>query len=225
MDLNRDINLLEIKSAWNRVYKDTAFNALPWEGTEMPVRELDSFLSVYCNNDQNVRILDFGCGTGRLTKYIISTMNSVKVDLYDISDTVISKLKANPIFVNSGCYAKLEDIKSLYSGIVCWGVFHHLPQIYWSDYVRFFSNILLKGGFLLFGDFTTTDSNFTTTDRYISPTTGVGVYAVNCDVLNEKFDVIKKGNFAFQEYNNPLRRRIMLSLLCKKKVEKNGSQK
>ena len=59
--------LLKVKNAWNQAYGDAAsIDSLPWVNTKAPTTILSDFVRMIQGKHKNVRILDFGCGNGRL---------------------------------------------------------------------------------------------------------------------------------------------------------------
>ena len=47
------------------------------------------------DSDSNIRILDLGCGTGYLSKYISEAYSMARIDLFDISEAMLTKAKEN----------------------------------------------------------------------------------------------------------------------------------
>lgn len=102
------------------------------------------------DKDKQHSILDFGCGTGLLCKYLLDNFPRAKAEGVDISSQMIKKAKANC----PGCNFYTGDISSIDSGnydiIVSKDVFNHIGDI--RKTILKLDSILRPGGKLIFAN-------------------------------------------------------------------------
>lgn len=210
-----------IREAWNKVYENVdSIPLLPWVNTALPDYLLDEFVDKI-GDKTNIRILDFGCGTGRLGKYVADKYPNCDVYYYDIS------IKALDYCINYGDINRdkivfptdePEDLfeENQFEGIISWGMFHHTDPEDWEEYRDIICNILKPGGILFFGDFTQDDELFKGDGKRISEITNIESYAVcNHDLFSEKLNIIDEGLFPFVE-NNLKRNRVINYIIGRK---------
>ena len=205
------MNFDKIREVWNNVYKGE-INDLPWVHTKMPSTILDMFIRYL---DTPFKLLDFGCGTGRLAKYL-SNNKFVHIDLYDISDIAMNYCRNKLKNDNINFIDDLYQIEDTYQGILCWGVFHHLPVEAWTYYIDFFLSHLSENGILLFSDFTRQDSLYEKQDYLQSEITKYATYAVELSAVKQRFSqVIESGVFDFIENKREIHRTLNYIILQK----------
>lgn len=101
-----------------------------WDSTR-PKYTLEIFIEIISRLDKNkpYSILDFGCGTGLLCKYLSDNLPNAKIDGIDISSQMIERAKANC----PGCNFYVGDILSIalpqYDAIISKDVFNHIDDI------------------------------------------------------------------------------------------------
>lgn len=188
------MNIEQIKKVWDQVYNKD-INDLPWIHTKIPDLILKKFIS---HIQSPYYILDFGCGTGRLSQYI-SSNSYITIDLYDISNKAMVYCKEYTKSININYIDDIKQITKKYQGILCWGVFHHLPEEAWKFYLNFFYDHLCDGGILLFSDFTKRDPLYRKQNSLTSEITQYSTYAVEFSLINNFFSILDKGTFRFIE--------------------------
>lgn len=201
--INQSELLLRVKNAWDRVYADVnAIDALPWVSTTLPESILVSFIQrIKRRNKANkdVRILDFGCGNGRIGR-AIEKMCGCGVFYYDISE------KALDYCEKAGTPSEyvIRDIskcKKHFDGIIVWGVFHHMDPRLWDSQLELIVNLLTPEGIILFGDFTKEDGLFARTGYRPSEVTHIDSYAVDLGFIKKRLHIIDSCDFSFPENN------------------------
>ncbi len=211
-----------INDAWERVYeKIDSIPFLPWVNTALPKYLLDGLVDKI-GDKKTIRILDYGCGTGRLGKYIADTYSYCDVYYYDVSYNALNYcIEYENINVNKVIFPTKEPEKMFndneFDGVICWGIFHHIDPEDWREYRNQLFNIVKPGGILLFGDFTQEDDLFKSDGKRISETTKIESYAVSIlELFVEKFYIEEKGIFPFIE-NMTNRNRIISYIIGRKR--------
>ena len=99
-----------------------------------PAENFIRIFKINFENNKKLRCLDFGCGDGRHTEFLIQ--NGCKVLATDISTAAINLTKLRlPKFNNFYKYESLEDFKSnirkkkKFDLIVCWETIHFLGDL------------------------------------------------------------------------------------------------
>jgi len=122
--------------------------AKSWDETR-PGFTAEIFAEIASGLDKGKRldILDFGCGTGLLCKYISENLPNAKIEGIDISSRMIEKAKANC----PGCNFYAGSIFSLelqqYNAIISKDVFNHIGDI--SKTVLRLDALLSPGGMIV----------------------------------------------------------------------------
>ncbi len=120
-------NMSENKFEIDKFYDDLSAN---WDKTR-PKYTQEIFRKITSRLDKNksYSILDFGCGTGLLCKFISDNVPNSKIDGIDISSQMIEKAKIN--YPNCDFY--VGDISSInlpdYEVIISKDVFNHIEDI------------------------------------------------------------------------------------------------
>ena len=210
-----------IIKAWNKVYENVdSIPFLPWVNTTLPTSLLDEFVKKI-GDKEYICILDYGCGTGRLGKYIADKYSNCDVYFYDISE------KALEYCIKCGNIAKEkivfptnnpEDLftENQFDGVISWGMFHHIDPEDWEEYRNLIYDLIKPNGVLLFGDFTQDDELFKIDGKRISEITNIESYAVcNHELFSEKMHIEDEGQFPFVE-NNLKRKRVINYLIGRK---------
>ena len=118
-----------------------------------PAENFIRIFKINFKNNKKLRCLDFGCGDGRHTEFLIQ--NGCKVLATDISTAAINLTKLRlPKFNNFYKYKSLEDFKSNISKnkkkfdlIVCWETIHFLGDLNKIiNLISIFKKILKKKG-------------------------------------------------------------------------------
>lgn len=196
----QDDLLSKVKNAWNEAYGDaSAIDSLPWVNTDIPKEILTKFVRNIQRKDKerSVRILDFGCGNGRIGEFL-EKFDRCEVFYYDISE------KALDYCVGKGISRKrvirdISECKEHFDGIVVWGVFHHLDPILWSFQLEQIIDLLEPEGALLFGDFTKEDRLFAKDDSRESEVTKIPTYPVDYGFVGRRLHILYMEDFKFLE--------------------------
>jgi trans-aconitate methyltransferase len=121
-------NMTENKFEIDKFYDDLSKS---WDKTR-PKYTQDIFKKITSHLDKNksYSILDFGCGTGLLCKFISERFPNAKIEGIDISKQMIEKAKINC----PNCNFYVGDITSInlpnYDVIVSKDVFNHIDDIH-----------------------------------------------------------------------------------------------
>lgn len=142
---------MDVKYSGDQVkkYTDFANNSFSWKFIEKPVikKHLNSFV------DSNTRILDAGCGTGRLFPLLLSlgakSENIIGVDNSPDALQVAHKNYPEIELIESNLL-DLELGKNDFNLIVSNMVFHYFNQQDYRKIIRKFAGNLRIGGLLLF---------------------------------------------------------------------------
>lgn len=119
-----------MKDEQNALQIDKFYDGLSasWDKTR-PKFTTEVFARIHSKiNSKDASILDFGCGTGLLTKYLHEKLPGAKIDGMDISQEMIKKAQANC----PECRFYYGDISSAelpqYDVIIAKDVFNHIPD-------------------------------------------------------------------------------------------------
>jgi SAM-dependent methyltransferase len=158
--------------AWERLYSNQP-ERLPWVAGEIPLQILQHFFRSVAKPH---RILDFGCGLGRLSRLLDSWGGLVLGA--DCSRSALDY--AEPL--ERGIYVRATSLGdfpgSQFDGLLLWGVLHHQEPTAWGRWIGDASRVLRPGGVFLVGGFARSDVEFGGRLRRISPTTGGACYAL-----------------------------------------------
>tara|TARA_B100000959_G_C14837077_1_gene564377 strand:- start:119 stop:856 length:738 start_codon:yes stop_codon:yes gene_type:complete len=110
-------------------------------------RTMFSFLEHYRPDWRQERILDAGCGTGRLLEMLGSPKRNVGVDLADESLMFCKKRGLENVIKSDVCNLPFAD--NSFESVICASVLYHqwVPEP--EAAVREFSRVLIKGGIVL----------------------------------------------------------------------------
>lgn len=91
------------------------------------------------------KILDYGCGDGRIGKYFLE--HGLEVDFAEISSVQVEALKKE-LKNRSNIYLVEEpkDINKKYDIIICSGVLHHINPEKWLEFLQQFNGLLSEDG-------------------------------------------------------------------------------
>lgn len=197
----QDDLLREVKNAWNRAYEDAAaIDALPWVNTDIPQKILSDFVWKIQRKDKerNVRILDFGCGNGRIGRFL-EGLEHCQVFYYDISEKALDYCVSKGI-PEERVIRDISKCKDHFDGIVVWGVFHHLDPSLWNFQLEQIINLLEPEGALLVGDFTKEDELFAQDDSRESEVTEISTYPVDYGFVRRRLHILDPTmEFKFRE--------------------------
>ena len=134
---------------WNRIYADHYEDA-PWMNDSWKgevLRVIEPFVQKNAKT-----LLDYGCGNGYMGVYFYE--KGLNVDLSDISDLLIDKLKIQYSETSMGIYQTdtPDDLRGKkYDVIIAWSLLHHINPKNWSSFLKAFSQILNHNGILAIG--------------------------------------------------------------------------
>lgn len=132
----------------------------PWM-SDSCVKNQIGFMEQNLKNVKGKRLLDYGCGDAQVSFYFYQ--KGAIVDLADISDDLIIWLKSkykDYTDINIFQAATPQDIpddNGLYDIIAANCLFHHIQPELWNSFLKGFSNILKKDGFLVISGWDETD--------------------------------------------------------------------
>lgn len=196
----QDDLLSEVKNAWNQVYgKTRAVKNLPWVNTGIPVVILSDFIDMIQrkNDKDDVQILDFGCGNGRIGRFL-EGLEHCQVFYYDISEKALDYCVSKGI-PEERVIRDISKFKNHFDGVVVWGVFHHMDPSLWNSQLEQIVDLLKPEGALLFGDFTKDDELFAQVDSRKSEVTKIPTYPVDYGFLGRRLHILKTDKFKFSE--------------------------
>ena len=97
------------------------------------------------------RILDYGCGTGRLTALLAKAFPNAEICGYDPSAASIEEAKKAVVdSSNIVLSTSFDSIESKFDMIVIAGVFHHIPDVHRARIVHAIISRLDSGSQLFF---------------------------------------------------------------------------
>lgn len=166
---------------WDQVYKRTS---PPWIGAEIPTEALAQFTLRL--PDHSARVLDFGCGNGRLARHLERV--GIEVIAADAAQHVLD----GAVPLERGRYIRMERLSESerlgnFDGVLMWGVLHHYHPESWPEWLEEISRILRKNGIALIALFASSDTAFGGRKERISPTTGRLTYSANAADLAKLF--------------------------------------
>ena len=101
---------------------------------------------------KNRRILEFGCGHGRLTRHISNFLNPSQLVVSDVWDNAVnfssSEFNAMPFVISDK--NPISNLKMRFNVIFSYSVFSHLPPVSFKSTLKHLRMILDNGGLLLF---------------------------------------------------------------------------
>ena len=155
-----------VKEYWDTIGKSPNLN---WEIAH--VSEEDAFIMSGMSNAKRLfnsalsvipdrgKILEIGCGRGRILKYLSAQKPDAEFIGVDVSKEMIDRAYLLPnvkYIVGNG--ADLRPFKNEYFDVVfSYIVFQHLPRRFTDAYVKEVARVLKKGGLFVFQMQTTTD--------------------------------------------------------------------
>jgi len=165
-------------SKWDRAYAKKS--GVPWTCAQLPIEALDNFLSLL---PQHAKILDFGCGTGRIAAYLENYSSTVIA--VDCSEVALAH--ATPLL--RGRYSRSQSLEEFegfdFDGVVLWGVLHHYPPSQWPIWIKQASRCVKADGVGLTGMFNSADVKFKSNSSRISATTGDLCWCTDLSTLSE----------------------------------------
>lgn len=100
----------------------------------------------------NAKILDFGCGHGRITRFLPSLLSPSKFVVADVWESAINfcakEFEAIPFFISRD--SKISKFDSKFDIVLSFSVFSHLPPIDFEFYLSELRKSLNEDGLLLF---------------------------------------------------------------------------
>jgi 2-polyprenyl-3-methyl-5-hydroxy-6-metoxy-1,4-benzoquinol methylase len=93
----------------------------------------------------NGNILDYGCGVGMLSRFLVDAFPNARVDGYDPSDRCIAEIA--PAVIQHGSFtSNLAELRSDYSLVVLANVVHHIPVEDRQGVVSDIASRMARGG-------------------------------------------------------------------------------
>ncbi|MDR1167774.1 MAG: class I SAM-dependent methyltransferase [Heliobacteriaceae bacterium] len=163
------------KQTWNKQYEGD-WSMLPWAGEEPTNSEkkyIDRFLT-----GKNQKILEYGCGTGKMASYLASQGHDVLAAEY--SDVAVKKIKStNPPFEIMEASAPSDIKDKNFDMITCIGVFHHQPPEVQEEFLKSFSQMITPDGQIIIMGWDDTDPEFVAMPKRISKQTKTRTWTIN----------------------------------------------
>lgn len=131
---------------WDEVYRHHNGDA-PWLTDIWAKAMIDEFAK-YIDAKQPKKILDYGCGNGKIGMYFLKQQHNV--EFAEISHEMVKELNAvvnNQVPIYLVEYPR--EITQKYDYIIASGVFHHLNPEVWPEFLEQFYYLLNPGGKLL----------------------------------------------------------------------------
>jgi cyclopropane fatty-acyl-phospholipid synthase-like methyltransferase len=141
------------------------------------VKKEKEYLDRFITNS-NEEILEYGCGTGEIAKYLASKGHKILATEY--SDVAVRRIKSeNPPFkiIETSAPSDIKDKK--FDTIVCIGVFHHQPPDIQKKFLESFSKMIKSGGQIILMGWDVNDSEFLKTPKRISDETKKQTWTIN----------------------------------------------
>lgn len=183
----------ERRLSWERIYIDKQ-GQLPWLEGEIPFDLLKSFTKLL---PEDSRILDYGCGNGRLAEVVASA--GCTLTCADISEHALELCQKRLIGFNQVSYQLADSpkaVKGKFDGILCWNVLHHVVDSEQHGFVNEIRQKLVAGGLLLISGFSPSDYQFADKKKRLSKTTNDLTYAIEADFFEGtgmQKDIISSG--------------------------------
>jgi SAM-dependent methyltransferase len=146
--------MARLRAAYDVVAADYA-RLLPDTGYEAPLDlgMLEEFVRLLAASDHTTRVLDAGCGAGRMVTHLQSLSPRVEVVGIDVSEAMLELARARhpgSLFVSAELVDTCAD-DSAFDGVVAWySIIHTRPERL-GDVAAEFARILRPGGVALFG--------------------------------------------------------------------------
>ena len=143
------------KEFWNNIYINS-YSDVPWmddTGKTSVFNLVEEIITPLLNhNNEDFTLLDYGCGNGHMG--LLFSRKGVKVDLADISDVLVEKLKkeyCNEANVNVFNTTRPDELPKgkIYNVIIARNVFHHLDPEVWFLFLKEFCERLKPEGLLM----------------------------------------------------------------------------
>lgn len=198
---------------WDKLYSGD-LQKLPWVSNPYPVEVFQNFVSKLQGSEN---ILDYGTGIGRY--YSLLRETGATITCLDISKNAVKICQEqNPdsIGIQSDSPFPLQD--DLFSGVLCWGVLHHINPDARENFWRALSDKIKSDGLILLGGWSKDDSEHKDQNR-ISSITLHPTWDIDTDLekLIEEVNlkIIDKGHYPFLESYTNKNRLFSLYLIQK----------
>lgn len=188
---------IHLAQHWDNLYTE-AFEKLPWRFNPFPKEVFRDFVEQLKGADH---ILDYGCGTGRYYDDLHQT--GATITCVDISSVAIEKCGQtypDAIAFSAGSAEKLPD--NFFSGVLLWGVLHHIPPREREMFWRHLSKKVAPGGLILLGGWSLSDPE-QGIGRRVSSITKRGTWNIDVDleriIKSYGLTVVNNGLYPFVE--------------------------
>lgn len=152
-DLSFAIHPHDLMYLWYLNGSPTQAQATYLKTGDKNMRELQAIMDdVGLSFRPDLRLLDFGCGYGRLTRYLVTRLRSSQIRVSDVDPNAVDYV-ARTLNVTGFCSAtQPQELRHLerYDLILAISLFSHLPRNLWAQWLEKLSQLLAENGVLIF---------------------------------------------------------------------------